>query len=253
MTVRVRRPARSRFGASLAEGMIAMLISCMFLSVLPGFYLTSIKIWQRETSELEAAGTADFALTRMEEDVRNARSVAVSADGEQVTLTLPLRAYHPGLGREVNVTDSNGWLVDGDCVQYYYAEAGYGTEDYEGSLYRRVIHADSSTSAPRLVAAHVQPDLNPLDATGNTTPLFSFDAGTRTLTVTVSAAEPKPSSGTFAPNQTVVLCTRDDAPLVRVATEAHPEGEIRCSECDAEVSTSAEIAVCSTKLLLRNQ
>ena len=45
----------------------------------------------------------------------------------------------------------------------------------------------------------------------------------------------------------------DGAPLVRVATEAHPEGEIHCSECGAEVRMSAEIATYSTQLLLRNE
>lgn len=230
-----------------------MMISSMFLSVLPGFYLTSVKIWQRESSELEASGAANFALNRMVEDVRNARSCAVSADGKLVTLTLPLRAYDADLAREVNALDANGQLMDGDRVQYYYSTQAYATGNYEGNLYRRIIHVDGSSTAPRMVAAHLQPNLNPLEADGSTTPLFSFDAGTRTLSVTVSAAEMKPSTGTFGPTETVVRCTRDGSPLVRVATEAHPEGEIHCAECGADVRMSAEIASYSTQLLLRNE
>lgn len=253
MAISLRRSGGARFGASLAEGMLAMMISAMFLSVLPGFYLTSVKVWQRESSELEAAGAADFALNRMEEDVRNARRVTVSSDGTSVTLTLPLRAYDAALGRKVNVLDAHGNLVDGDSVQYYYVPDSYSTGSHEGNLYRRFIYVTGSSNEPRVVAAHVQPNLNPLDATGATIPLFRYDAGTRSLAVTVSVAEPRASSGTFAPTDTIVQCTRDGAPLQRVATEAHPEGEIWCSECGAEVRTSAEIASYSTQLLLRNE
>jgi len=253
MAISLRRSAGARFGATLAEGMLAMMISAMFLSVLPGFYLTSVKVWQRESSELEAAGAANFALNRMTEDVRNARGCAVSADGNRVTLTLPLRTYDAALGREVNTLDANGQLMAGERVQYYYSTDAYATGSYEGSLYRRVIQIDGSTTAPRMVAAHLQPNLNPLDAGGNTIPLFSFDAGTRTLDVTVTAAEMKASTGTFSPTQTVVRCTRDGSPLIRVATEAHPEGEIQCAECGADVQMSAEIASYSTQLLLRNE
>jgi hypothetical protein len=233
--------------------MVAMMVSALFLSVLPGFYLSSVKIWQRENSELEAAGAADFALNRMEEDVRNARRVVVASDGTSVTLTLPLRAYDADLGRKVNVLDAHGSLVDGDSVQYYYVSDGSSTGSHEGSLYRRFIYANGSSNEPRMVAAHVQPGLNPLDSGGSTVPLFRYEASTRTLAVTVSVAEPKASAGTFAPTDTIVQCTREGAPLQRVATEAHPEGEIRCRECGTELRTSAEIASYSTQLLLRNE
>ncbi|MCJ7751747.1 MAG: hypothetical protein MUQ65_11745, partial [Armatimonadetes bacterium] len=89
MTATLPRIRRSRFGGTLAEGILAVFISTMFLSVLPGFYFTSVKIWQRESGELEAVRSADFALQRMDEDVRNARSVAISSDGTMLTLTLP--------------------------------------------------------------------------------------------------------------------------------------------------------------------
>ena len=238
MTAKLSHRNRSRLGATLAEGILSVLISSMFLSVLPGFYLTSVKIWQQESSELEAVRTADFALRRMEEDVRNARSVAISSDGTLVTLTLPLRAYDSTLGRDVNVLDSNGWLMDGDRIEY--SITCDSTSDGDAVMRRGVVHADGTVEAPRIVANHIEPTVNPLDSsTGCAVPVFAYDSDQRTLAVTVTAAEPKPSSGTFGPTQAVLKCSRDSGQLIRVATEEHPEGEIRCSICSMRFSPSS--------------
>lgn len=255
MRARMSRPGRSRLGATLAEGLVSLFISTIFLSVLPAFYQTSVQVWQRESSQLQARHTADFALKRMEEDVRNARSVTVSSNGLLVTLTLPLKAYDSDLGREVNVLDSNGWLLDGDQVQYYFSyDVSSSSGSYEGAMYRRVIRADGTAASPQLVASHVQPAINPLDAsTGASVTMFGFDPDQRTLTVTVTAAEPRPSSGTFSPKDTLLTCARDGGQLYRVATEDHADGEIRCSMCGDQVRTNAEIVTCQTEFLVRNQ
>ena len=253
MTTTLPRIRRSRFGGTLAEGILAVFISTMFLSVLPGFYFTSVKIWQRECGELEAVRSADYALKRMDEDVRNARSVAISSDGTMLTLTLPLQGYDATLGRDVNILDSNGWLTDGDKIEYSITD-DLTVDGYDPAMYRRVIHTDGTTEALRLVANHVQPYVNPLDpATGYTMPVFAYDSDHRTLTVTVTAAETKPSSGTFGPTEAVLECSRDGGQLVRVATEEHPEGEIRCSICGTDVETTAQIVTYQTRFLLRNR
>jgi len=252
MIAKLSHRNRSRFGATLAEGILAVFISSMFLSVLPGFYFTSVKIWQQESSELEAVRTADFALRRMEEDVRNARSVAISSDGTLLTLTLPLQDYDAALGRSVNVLDSQGWLMDGDRIEYAITD-DLTSDGYDPAMYRRVIRADGTAETPRLVANHVQPYVNPLQpTTGYAVPVFAYDSDQRTLTITVTAAEPTPSSGTFGPTQPVLRCSRDGGQLVRVATEEHPEGEIRCSICGTDVKATAEIVTYQTRFMLRN-
>ena len=252
MTTTLPRIRRSRFGGTLAEGILAVFISTMFLSVLPGFYFTSVKIWQRECGELEAVRSADFALQRMDEDVRNARSVAISSDGTMLTLTLPLQGYDAALERYVNVLDSNGWLTDGDRIEYSISDDAT-SDGYDPTMYRRVIRADGTAKAPRLVANHVHPEMNPLQpTTGYTTPVFSYDSDHRTVTVTVTAAEPKPSSGTFGPTEAVLKCSRDAGQLIRVSTEEHPEGEIRCSVCGTNLKTTAEIITYQTRFMLRN-
>jgi len=253
VTTTLPRIRRSRFGGTLAEGILAVFISTMFLSVLPGFYFTSVKIWQRECGELEAVRSADFALKRMDEDVRNARSVAISSDGTMLTLTLPRQGYDAALGRYVNILDSHGWLMDGDRIEYSIADH-HTSDGSDPTMHRRVIRADGTAEAPRLVANHVHPQVNPLDpATGYTTPVFAYDSDHRTLTVTVTAAETKPSAGTFGPTQAVLKCSRDGGQLVRIATEEHPEGEIRCSICGTDVETTAQIVTYQTRFMLRNR
>jgi len=249
MMTTLPRFRRSRFGATLAEGILAVFISSMFLSVLPGFYLTSVKIWQREGSQLEAVRTADFAVRRMEEDVRNARRAVVSTDGRTLVLVLPARQYDATLGREVNVLDSNGYLQDGDLIQYY-LQADTGSDPV---MYRRVVQSDGTVEEAQVVANHVQPQLNPLDTDGYTRPLFSFDDTQRTLSVVMTAAEPKASSGTFAPTHTTVTCTRDNGSLVRIATEEHPEGEVQCVVCGTDFRATAEMHTYETRFLLRNE
>lgn len=253
MTCIPSRTRRSCFGGSLAEGILSVFISTMFLAVLPGFYFTSVKIWQRECAELESVRSSDFALKRMDEDVRNARSVAISSDGATLTLTLPLQGYDAAIGRYVNVLDSSGSLVDGDRIEYSISY-DHTSGAYDPTMYRRLIRADGTAKAPRLVANHVHPEINPLQpTTGHVAPVFAYDSVNRTVTVTVTAAEPKPSAGTFGPTQGALACSRDGGQLVRVATESHPEGEIRCSICDTNVRPTAEIVTHRTRFLLRNQ
>ncbi len=189
----------------------------------------------------------------MEEDVRNARSVAISSGGTLLTLTLPRRAYDATLGRDVNVLDSRGWLMDGDKIQYLITY-DYAAHGCEAAMHRRVIRADGTAEVPRLVANHLQPSINPLEpTTGHALPLFAYDSDQRTVTITVTAAEPEPSTGTFAPTGNALKCRRDGGQLLRVATEEHPEGEIRCSLCGPDVKTAAQIVTYQTRFMLRNE
>jgi hypothetical protein len=224
----------------------------MFLSVLPPFYTTSVKIWQRESSELQAVSAADFVLDRMEDDVRNARGAGVSSGGDMLVLALPLKAYDAALSREVNVLDANGSLTNGDQIQYYYTPDTTGTVGAGGTVHRRVVRANGTVETPRLVAVNVQPALNPLDATGAISPLFSYDADQRTVTITVTVAEPKASAGSFAP-RTEVKCRHDGGHLVRCTSLNSSEGDIRCSLCGPEAEATAEIVTHQTQFMLRNQ
>jgi Tfp pilus assembly protein PilW len=132
------RSHRSRLGATLAEGIVAMFVSGLFLSLLPGLYLTGTRVWQRETSKLAASGSADFALQRMKDDIRIARRAVVSSDGSSLSLVLPMRSYDAALGCEANVIDEQGMLQDGNCVQYYLL-ADSESASSGRTLYRRVV------------------------------------------------------------------------------------------------------------------
>jgi len=249
--LRIHRPS---FGAALAEGLVVIFISSMFLSVLPGFYLTYVKVWQREAAELGVVHSADFALRRMHDDVRNARNALLSSDGTTLTLTLPKKVYDSEFGRPINAVDAAGSLIDGDTVQYYFLQDPDGKGSAGGSLYRRVIHSDGTQEAPHLIAERLYPNLNPQD-TGATdsVPLFAADSTLRTVTVVVTAAEPKPSSGTFAAPHQDPKCRRCHGDLIRVPTSDSLEGVIQCSQCDGDAESTAEIVTYRTQLLLRNQ
>jgi hypothetical protein len=246
------RSHRSRFGATLAESIVAMCVSALFLSLLPGFYLTGIKVWQREGSKLTASGRADFALERMKEDVRTARSAVVSSDGQSLALVLPMRAFDSELGCEANVIDEQGMLQDGDVVQYFLLQDSSSVGSGR-TLHRRVVAPGGTVRKSTLLAEHVHPELNPLNSsTGIAQPVFHYDETTQVLTVNIAVAEPNASKGTFAPSETDVECRRDGGTLVRVATQDEPEGVVQCNTCGAEVKSNAQIAAYNTRLLLRN-
>jgi len=246
--------ARSCRGMGLAEGVMVTFVSGLLLSVLPGFYLAQVRVWQRETGRLGAVQRADFVLRRMEEDVRNARRVSVSSDGKHMTIVLPYRAYDSTLQRRVNVLDATGNLIDGDQVEYYFVQDPDGTGSRGGAMYRRVTPAGGSAQQARRVTSWVFPALNPRGAGGSSpSPLFAYDPARRVITVTVTAAEPKPSTGTFAPTQLEPRCARDGGELVRVVTTQHLEGEIQCAICGQHVRPTAELATYQTRLFVRNQ
>lgn len=248
------RPTGPSFGGSLAESLVVMTIGTLFLAMLPAFYLGYVKLWQRESSEIGVTQSGDFALRRMQEDVRSARSVAVSSDGTSVSLTLPLRAYDSGYGREVNVLDSQGQLVDGPTVQYYFVADDPTSPCPSGPLYRRVTLPDGTVGPEKVVAERIVPQLNPLESgTAHPVPMFAYDSAQRVLTATIAAAEFKPNTGTFAPTHDELECDRDHGRLVRIATADCPEGEIQCSVCGDQVRPTAEIAVYQSRLLVRNQ
>jgi len=241
-------------GAVLAEMVMAGVIGGLIMSVLPGFYFAYIKLWQRETGKLGAVGRADFVVRRIKREVRNARSVTVSSDGKGLTLVLPALTYDAGLGVTGSALDSEGRLVDGDRVCYYYVVDPNGTGTAGGSIYRRLVHADGSEHAPRLVADQIYPQLNPLAASATSpAPVFSYNATTRLVTVHVTTAEPRPTSGTLLPLDSDPRCARDSGQLVRVATSQHPEGVIQCSTCGTQVRPTAHIVSSSAQLRLRNK
>jgi len=246
------KPLLRQFGATLTEGIVVMMISTLFLSVLPGFHLTYVKIWQRESAELGALHRANFALRRMQDDVRNARRVVVSTDGTALTLVQPLRAYDSTLDKDVNQVDDEGNLQDGDLIQYYLVQTASG--HVGATMYRRVVHPSGVIEPERIVAVHLHPNLNPLDvSSGATRPLFRYDSSLRAVTVVVTAAEPRPSSGTFAPATLDLECRRDHGTLTRVMTEDHPDGVIQCSQCGDQVKPTGEIVAYQTQLALRNE
>ena len=247
-------PRRSVRGMTLAEGIMVIIIGGLLLSVLPGYYLTYIRIWQRETGKLGAVQRADFAVHRMQDDVRTARSVVLSSDGTSLTVALPLQVYDSDLGRPVNILDGSGSLVNGNIVQYYYTQDPGDTGSGGGSISRRLVNHEGAEVSDRVVTERIYPQLNPrASGGGSLAPIFAYDSTLRIITVTVTAAEPKPSSSTFSILKTEPQCNRCRSDLIRVPTEEDLAGEIQCPECGAEIEPTAAIVTYQTRLALRNQ
>jgi len=226
-------------------------IGGMVLSVLPAFYMASTKVWQRETGEIGAREQADMAIQRMKKELRNSRSTSISADGRTLTLVLPAVSGTYSSADSTTVFDSQGRLVDGDRVEYFYQSH---TGSIGGSIYRRVTAADGTTESPKLVAEHVYPQFNPLySGTSTSLPVFSYDSGKRTVTVTVTAAEPRPSTTTFAAVRNDPVCSKHRVSLVRVATASHPEGVIVCPVCNGSDTATSDVVTYQATLLLRNR
>ena len=232
---------------------MVIVITGLLLSVLPGYYLTYVRIWQRETGRLGAVQHTDFALERIHNDIRSARGVTLSSDGTYLTLTMPLRAYDSSLDQMVNVLDASGSLADGDHIHYYYVQDPDGTGSTGGTIYRKVNPAGGTEGAPRIVTHQIYPSLNPRGSSGGAAaPIFAYDGTLRIITVTATAAEPKPSSTTFAPTQTEPKCKRCGADLIRVPTTENPAGEIQCPQCGTDVQPTAEIVTYQSRFVLRN-
>jgi Tfp pilus assembly protein PilW len=234
----------------LAEFAVACAIGGMVLSVLPAFYLASTKLWQRESSEIGAREQSELAIVRVKKELRNARSTTISSEGKTLTLVLPAVSGSCSSAESTAVFNAEGQLIDGDRVDYYF-QAQSGSAG--GSILRRVTHSDGSSESPRPVADHVYPQLNPLRAGGGSLPVFSFNNLNRTVTVTVTASQPKASRGSFAAKEQDPRCARCGAALVRSATPSHPEGVITCTRCGARTLASAEVVTHQATLLLRNR
>jgi predicted RNA-binding Zn-ribbon protein involved in translation (DUF1610 family) len=238
---------------ALAEAAMATVVGFLILSVIPGFYFTSIKLWQRGTGRLGAVAQADLALHRMEDDIRSARTAVISSDGSSLQLVLPMRSYDASLGREVIALNDSGSLTDGDQVNYYFLQDPHGTGTTGGGVYRRVVHQDGSDEPPKLIADHIFPNLNPRGTgTSDPAPVFFLDGAQRTVTVTVTTAQPTPSASSFAAGDEEPVCRRCGSQLVRVPTSEHLEGEIQCPECGTDVEPTAELVSYQTELLVRN-
>ena len=238
-------------GVMLAEFAMSCAIGGLVLSVLPAFYLASTKLYRRETSEIGARERAELSIVRMKKELRNARSTSISSDGRTLTIVLPAISGTWSSSESMAVFDSQGQLINGDQVQYYFQSDSGSTG---GSLFRRVTHANGSSESPRLVAQRAYPQLNPLVTGGSgTRPMFAYDSAKRTVTVTVTAAEERLSNSTFETKMGDPICTRHGTALVRVATESCPEGVVRCSQCGASTVASSEVATYRATLLLRNR
>jgi Tfp pilus assembly protein PilW len=238
-------------GVVLAEFAMSCAIGGLVLSVLPAFYLASTRLYQRETGEIGAREQTALGVMRMKKELRNARSTSISSDGRTLTLVLPAISGTWSSSESMAIFDSQGQLINGDQVQYYFQGDSGSTG---GCLFRRVTHASGSTESPRLVAQHVYPQLNPLVTSGSSTrPIFAYDSAKRTVTITVTAAGPRPSTSTFEAKRRDPVCTRHGTPLVRVATTGHPEGVVMCSQCGASTVPSSEVATYQATLLLRNR
>jgi len=250
MRVLTQSSHRSR-GAVLAEVIMFGVIGSLLLTVLPGFCLGYVKLWQRDSARLGSVQRADFALRRMQEDVRNARSLVVSSDGTSITLTLPKRSYDATLGRMVNDLDAAGSLVDGDRVSYFFIQ---DSGSRGGAIYRQVTRPDGTQLLHRLVTRGIYPDLNPrYCSTSPAKPIFSYDGTLRKLSISMTAAELKASTSTFGAPQVDPKCRRCGGDLVRVQTYQHPEGETQCSQCGSQVRPNAEITTYETQLSVRNR
>jgi len=229
---------------------MTIFISGLIFTVLPGFYFTYVRIWSRESSRVESVATATMVIQRITKEARNARSLSVSPDGKALTITLPSRQYDSTVGRLVNEIGSSGDLSNGDQVRYYVATNPGGAGE---ALFRRIDRQNGTSTTPQVIASGVFPGLNPLVAgSGAVQPVFVYDSGLRTVTITATAAETRESTGSFAPTGRGPECSRDHGALTRVATEDRPTGEIRCSLCGTQVQPNAEIATHQIQLLARN-
>ena len=245
-----RRSRRPR-GVMLAEFAMTCAIGGLILSVLPAFYMASAKLWQRETGEIGAREQADMAIQRMKKELRNSRSTAISSDGGTLTLVLPAVSGASTSQQSATVFNSEGRLVDGDRVEYYF-QADSGSAG--GSIYRRVTHPDGTGESPKPVANHLYPRLNPLRTAATAAlPVFSYDTAKRTVTVTVTAAQARPTTGTFAPERGDPVCAKHGVSLVRVATSTHPEGLLSCYLCNGPAMATSEVVTYQATLLLRNR
>ncbi len=246
-------PRRAARGAVLAELIVTMLIGGLLLSVLPGFYFGYTALWREETGKLGAGQRSTIVFRRLRKDVRNARAAVVSADGATLTLISPQLAYDSGHSVMSPVLSSDGRLVDGDAVQYYFVRDPENIGSTGGTILRRLVDASGAGYATRLVADSVYPSLNPLSSeTGSPVPIFRYDSGKRTVNITVTAAEPYPSGGSFAPVTTNPICSRDAGTLVRVSTPSQPQGAIQCSKCGARANPAVELVTVQASLVLRN-
>jgi len=246
-------PRRAGRGTVLAELIVTMLIGGLLLSVLPGFYFGYTALWREETGKLGAGQRSTIVLRRLRKDVRNARAAVVSADGATLTLTIPRLAYDSGHAVMGPVLSSDGRLVDGDAVQYYFVRDPANSGSTGGSLLRRLVDVNGAGYATRLVADSVYPALNPLSSeTGSPAPIFRYDGGKRTVSVTITASEPYPSGGSFAPVTSDPNCSRDAGTLVRVGVSGQPQGVIQCSKCGARAKPAVELVTVKASLMLRN-
>jgi len=233
---------------------MTVVIVSLILSVIPAFYFGYLKIWQTQTGQLGATTSGDFVLWRMQKEIRMARTVALSSDGKALTVLVPKQAFDTQLGSYVNALDSQGQLINGDQVRYYFVSDPYPSGTNVGALYRQVIRADGTQGPARLVARRICPGLNPLtEGTSTPKPIFAYDSGLRAVTVTLTVAEPDPSTGDFAVRYLQPKCTRDGGALVRVAIDGHPEGQVACTSCGNRVRPSAEIVASQTQFLIRNR
>jgi hypothetical protein len=234
----------------LSELIMTIFISGLIFTVLPGFYFTYVRVWSRESSRVESTATATMVIQRITKEARNARSLSVSPDGKSLTITLPKQQYDSTVGRMVNEIGSNGNLSNGDQIRYYVATNPNGAGE---ALFRRVDRLEGTSTTPQVIAAGIFPGLNPLVAGSSTVqPVFVYDSGIRTVTITATAAQTRESTGSFAPTGRGPECSRDHGALSRVATGGHPTGEIRCSLCGTQVQPNAEIVTHQIQLLARN-
>jgi len=252
-TLRSTRP--SSRAATIAEGLMVLVIGGLLLSVLPGYYLTYVRIWQREAGKLGAVQRTGFAFERLQDDIRGARSVNLSYDGTSLSLTMPLQAYDASLGQPVNVlNETTGGLADGDLITYYFVQDPDGTGSSGGAIFRRVRPAGGTEGQPEIVTEQIYPHLNPrATSSGAAAPIFAYDTALRIITITATAAEPIPSSGTFFPTQFEPKCKRCGSDLIRVPTTENLAGEIQCPECGDDALPTSEIVTYQTRFRVRNQ
>jgi len=240
-------------GAVLIELIMTTIIGALLVSVLPSFYFAYIKLWRQETASLGASQQASRVIRRMKSDIRNSRSGVTSSDGSRLTLVMPALAYNAACQGMTVVIGADGSQINGDTVEYYFQQDPNGTGSRGGNVYRQLTRADGTQKIPRLVADSVYPSLNPLStSTGSPLPVFYHDADKDTVIVAVTASEPKPSAGTFAPTSLEPICSRDGGDLVRVATDGKPEGAIHCTNCGARAKPGSELVTYRTEIRLRN-
>jgi hypothetical protein len=87
----VRTRSKTRRGHTLVEVLIASFLSTTVLIVAMTVWVTGSLNWLHGQAHIDAESSSEVAIGQIEEDLREAMSVSVTENGNQITYQLPLR------------------------------------------------------------------------------------------------------------------------------------------------------------------